>query len=328
MAKIGFHAAHELYSPSTLLRLVKRAEQLGFQSASCSDHFHPWSDRHSHSGFAWSWLGAALEATSLSAGCVCAPGQRYHPAVIAQAAATLLEMYPGRFWLCVGSGEALNERITGDAWPEKPQRNARLKEAVDVMRALWRGETVTHDGLVRVEKATLYTRPASAPLLVGAALTPETAKWLGGWADGLLTAGAHHDDLRQIVDAFREGGGEGKPVFLQAAISYGQSDEEAISGAFERWRHAGLDLTQLADLATPRDFDDAGATVTKDGLAESLRCSADLNQHIDWLRRDFELGFEAVYLHHVGRDIERFLETFAEHVLPELGLESPRARSA
>lgn len=328
MPTIGFHAAHELYAPSTLLKLAKHAEQLGFQAASCSDHFHPWSEQQSHSGFAWTWLAAALQSTSLSLGCVCAPGQRYHPAVIAQATATLLEMYPGRFWLCVGSGEALNEAMTGEPWPEKPQRNARLKESVDVMRALWRGETVTHRGLVRVEQATLFTRPPAAPQVLGAALTPETAKWLGGWADGLLTAGADHEDLRKIVDAFRDGGGEGKPVFLQAAVSYGESDEEALEGAFERWRHAGLDMKQLADLATPRAFDQASSTVTREHLASSLRCSADLNRHIDWLRGDLELGIETVYLHYVGRGIERFLDAFAEHALPLLASEAPQARLA
>src|SRR5688500_19904508 len=126
MATLGYHCAHEQLPPSTLLRHLKDAADAGFTAAMCSDHFHPWSERQGHSGFTWSWLGAALEATPLSFGTVCAPGQRYHPAVIAQAAATLAVMYPERFWLAVGSGEALNEKITGDPWPSKEQRNARL----------------------------------------------------------------------------------------------------------------------------------------------------------------------------------------------------------
>lgn len=149
-ALIGFHASHEQFSPARLLRCVQQAEQAGFKAAMCSDHFHPWSERQKHSSFAWSWLGSALEATSFRFGTVCAPGQRYHPAVIAQAAATLAEMYPGRFWIAVGSGENLNEHITGAAWPAKSEREARLQECVEVMRALWAGETVSHDGRVCV----------------------------------------------------------------------------------------------------------------------------------------------------------------------------------
>ena len=159
MLKIGYHASHEQFKPSTLLTYVQRAQQAGFTAASSSDHFHPWSNRQGESGFAWSWLGAALQATSLSFGVVNAPGQRYHPAIIALAAATLAEMFPQRFWIAVGTGQFLNEHITGEKWPAKAARNARLNECVESMRALWKSETVTHKGLVTVEEATLYSRP-------------------------------------------------------------------------------------------------------------------------------------------------------------------------
>src|SRR3712207_2141353 len=148
MPTIGWHASHEQIAPSELLAAVGEAEAAGFQAAMCSDHITPWSEAQGQSGFAWSWLGAALATTSLRFGVVNAPGQRYHPAVIAQAAATLAEMFPGRFWAALGTGEASNERITGDPWPDKPTRNARLAESVEVMRALFAGEGVTHDGLV------------------------------------------------------------------------------------------------------------------------------------------------------------------------------------
>ena len=131
---IGFHASHEQFGPRRLLRLVRSAEQAGFSAALCSDHLHPWTSAQGQSGHAWSWLGAALEATSLRMGVVTAPGYRYHPAVIAQACATLAEMYPERFWVALGSGEALNECITGERWPAKDQRNARLEECAKVMR--------------------------------------------------------------------------------------------------------------------------------------------------------------------------------------------------
>src|SRR4051812_83475 len=148
----------------------------------CSDHFAPWSARQGQSGFAWAWLGAALQATSLSFGVVNAPGQRYHPAIVAQAAATLAEMFPGRFWVALGSGEASNEHITGDRWPGHDERTARLGESVEVIRRLLAGETVSHDGRVTVDRARLWTLPEQPPMLAGPAVSVETARWAGGWA--------------------------------------------------------------------------------------------------------------------------------------------------
>src|SRR4051794_14865459 len=172
--KIGFHASHELYPPGVLLEVVRRAEAAGFAAAMCSDHFHPWTERQGESGFAWSWLGAAMQATRLSFGTVNAPGQRYHPAIIAQAAATLGAMFPGRFWVALGTGQNLNEHITGAPWPAKPDRKARLREAVTVIRALWAGEVVNHDTpWFQVRDAKLYSRPEIPPLIYGAAITKE-----------------------------------------------------------------------------------------------------------------------------------------------------------
>jgi coenzyme F420-dependent glucose-6-phosphate dehydrogenase len=310
---IGVHASHEQWSPSALLRYVRRAEQVGFTAAMCSDHFHPWSARQGQSGFAWAWLGAALQATALPCGVVTVPGQRYHPTVLAQAAATLAEMFPGRFWLAVGSGEALNEHITGVPWPPKAERNAYLTEAVAVMRALWRGETVNHDGHFRVQDATLYTRPQTPPLLLGAALTADTAEWMGAWADGLLTAGK---DPAPVVAAFRRGGGAHKPVVLQTALSYAADEAQALHAAYDQWRCAALESSQLAELATPGDVDTATACARLEQLHDRLRISADISQHIAWLEADIALGVDAIYLHHVGRDLEIFLETFSTQVLP------------
>ena len=212
---IGYHASHEQFPPGMLLSLAQKAEDAGFRALLSSDHFNPWTPAQGESGFAWSWLGAALQATSLPAGVVCAPGYRYHPAIIAQAAATLAEMFRGRFWIAVGSGQALNESITGEVWPEKGARNARLLAAATLMRRLWAGETVTADTPARTVNARLHTRPAEPPLLVGAALTPATAAWVGGWADGLITVAMPEDELAEVVNAFRRGGGEGWPTWVQ-----------------------------------------------------------------------------------------------------------------
>ena len=197
MTIVGWHASHEQLSPGALLDAVQHAEAAGFDAAMSSDHFSPWSERQGESGFAWSWLGAAMATTSLPFGIVTAPGQRYHPAITAQAAASLTEMFPGRLWVALGTGEASNEHITGDRWPDKAHRNRRLAECVDVMRALFAGEEVTHHGLIRVDRARLWTLPVTPPSLIGAAVSTETAAWVGGWADGLITV---NQDVEALVD--------------------------------------------------------------------------------------------------------------------------------
>ncbi|MBE0429960.1 MAG: TIGR03885 family FMN-dependent LLM class oxidoreductase [Thermoleophilia bacterium] len=316
--EIGYHASHEQFSPSALLDLVRAAEAAGFNAALSSDHFHPWSRHQGESGYAWSWLGAALQATSMTFGVVCAPGQRYHPAIIAQATATLMEMFPDRFWVSLGSGQLLNEGITGECWPVKADRNRRLLEAVKVIRELWTGEPVIHHGSFDVEEARLYSLPAASPHLVGAAITPETAQWVGGWADGLITISRPRDELSEVVDAFRSGGGEGKPMYLKVQISYARTEEEARRGAWEQWRTNIFDSHVLSDLRTPEHFDALAKLVRPEELAGHVRISSEPGKHLDWLRQDMELGFEHIYLHNVNKEHRVFIEDFAEHVLPSL----------
>ncbi|CAN5380275.1 TIGR03885 family FMN-dependent LLM class oxidoreductase [soil metagenome] len=318
MIKIGYHASHEQFTPSTLLDYVQRAQQAGFTAASSSDHFHPWSNRQGESGFAWSWLGAALQATSLSFGVVNAPGQRYHPAIIAQAAATLADMFPERFWMAVGTGQLLNEHITGQPWPAKADRNARLKECVDIIRALWDGQTVTHKGLVTVEQARLYSNPGKKPLLFGAAVTSKTAEWVGGWADGLLTISQPPEKLREVVDAFRRGGGEGKPMHLKVQLSYGATDDLARQGAYDQWRANIFPNSVLTDLRLPEQFDDLGELVNLQEVDNMVRISADTSQHLAWLAEDKALGFEQLFLHNVNLEQERFIDDFGQYVVPNL----------
>ena len=313
---IGFHCSHEQHAPSTLLRHAMLAAQAGFAHAMCSDHFAPWSLRQGHSGYTWSWLGAALHAAPLSWGTVCAPGQRYHPAIIAQAAATLAEMYPERLWLALGSGEALNESITGQPWPPKDDRKARLKECADIMRALWAGETVTVQGHVRVQDARLYVRPERSPLLIGAAVSPETARWVGEWADGMVTVAGARDTMREVVEAFRETGG-GKPMFLQVPLSYARTDEEALAAAMDQWRQVVVSPDQLADLPSPAAFDRESAKARPEDIVTAVRVSSDVERHVAWLHEDAALGFDRLYLHNVARDHQdRFIGEWGEHVLP------------
>ncbi|HYH56335.1 MAG TPA: TIGR03885 family FMN-dependent LLM class oxidoreductase [Anseongella sp.] len=314
--KIGYHISHEQFGPGELLNYAVFAENAGFHTALSSDHFCPWNGEQGQSGFAWTWLGAAMQATSLHFGVVNAPGQRYHPAIIAQAAATLCEMYPGRFWLAQGSGQALNESITGERWPAKAKRNARLKECVDIIRALWAGETVTHDGLVKVEEARLYTLPRQIPLIIGAAITPVTARWMGGWADGLITVSQPVEDLRKVVDAFREGGGAAKPMFLQVQLSYDINEEKARQGAFAQWRSNIFSSAMLSELRFPWQFEQAAEFVKPADLDRYVHISAEPGVHAEWIERYISMGFELIILHNVNREQEQFIEVFGDKVLP------------
>jgi probable non-F420 flavinoid oxidoreductase len=318
MPRVGLHASHEQISPSRLLQAVIEAEAAGFDAAMCSDHFSPWSERQGESGFAWAWLGAALGATSLPFGVVSAPGQRYHPAIIAQAGATLAELFPGRFWIALGSGEASNEHITGEPWPPKAKRDARLRECVEVMRALFAGEVVNHDGLVRVDRAKLWTLPAQPPLLIGAAVSEQTARTCGEWADGLVTINQPREKLERIVAAFREGGGEGKRLALQVHLSWHEDEERALGIAYDQWRTNLFSPPLCWDLQTVEQFDEAARHVRPEDVREGVLVSADLHQHAAWLADLGELGFDEIYLHHVGQELRPFIAAFGEHVLPGL----------
>jgi probable non-F420 flavinoid oxidoreductase len=318
MTAIGFHASHEQATPSDLLAAVHAAEAAGFERAMCSDHFSPWSERQGESGFAWSWLGAALQATSLPFGVVNAPGQRYHPAVVAQAAATLCEMFPGRFWVALGTGEYSNEHITGEPWPDKRTRNARLAECVEVIRALLAGEVVDHDGLVRVDRARLWTLPSPPPPLIGAAVSPETAAWAASWADGLITINQPRAQLERVLAAFRENGGDGRTTAVQVHLSWAHTEDDALRIAHDQWRTNVFRPPLCWDLATVEQFDEAARHVRPEDVRETVLVSSDLGRHAAWLNDLSELGWDAIYLHHVGRDQRPFVEAFGEHVLPQL----------
>ena len=312
MAVVGIHASHEQIAPSALLQAMREAEAAGFRAAWSSDHFSPWSERQGESGFAWSWLGAAMQATSLPYGVVNAPGQRYHPAIVAQAAATLAELFPGRLSIALGTGEYSNEHITGAPWPDKAVRNARLRECVDVMRALFAGDTDDHEGLVRVDRARLWTLPAEPPPLLATAVSVETARWASGWADGLITINQPHDHLRAMLDAF-----DG-PASLQVHLSWAPSEEEALRIAHDQWRTNVFSPPLCWDLPTVEQFDEAAKHVRPEDVRGAALISSDLSQHAEWLSEYAELGFEAIYLHHVGQDQRAFVEAFGEHVLPRL----------
>ncbi|WP_350349638.1 TIGR03885 family FMN-dependent LLM class oxidoreductase [Agromyces sp. G08B096] len=317
MTVVGFHASHEQISPQRLLHDVQRAEEVGFQAAMCSDHLAPWGVRQGESGHAWTWLGAALQATRLPFGVVTAPGQRYHPAVIAQAIATLESMFPGRFWAALGSGEAMNEHVTGDPWPPKEERDARLLEVVDVTRRLLRGEEVSHDGRIRLDRARVWSLPEVPPPLVAAAVGEETAREAAGWADGLITVDQDRAALRRVFDAYREAGGRG-PLAVQVHLSWAPTREEALAIAHDQWRNGLVQPPESWDLAFPEEFDAKTADASPEDLTRAVQISADPAEHLGKLLELVEAGADRIFLHHVGTDQAAYLDVFGERVLPEL----------
>jgi probable non-F420 flavinoid oxidoreductase len=314
----GFHASHEQVHPARLLEAVVAAEQAGFTAAMSSDHFSPWSIRQGQSGFAWSWLGAGLARTTLPFGVVNAPGQRYHPAIVAQAIATLAAMFPSRFWVALGTGEASNEHITGAGWPRKEMRMQRLRECVDVIRALLAGQEVSHDGLVTVDRARLWTLPDQPPLLLAAAVSIETARSAADWADGLITVAQSHAHLRRMIDAYREAGGRGE-ISLQVHLSYAAVEDDALRIAHEQWRTNVFGPPVAWDVDTAEILDAISEYVPPHAMRDHVLISSDLGQHATWLDDLADLGFDALYLHHVGKEQHEFIDAFGDRVLPQLG---------
>jgi probable non-F420 flavinoid oxidoreductase len=318
--RISYHISHEQFAPRELLGLVRQAESAGFDAAFSSDHINPWTPIQGHSGHLWAWLGAALQATSrLSFACITVPGGwRYHPTVVAQAVATLGEMFPGRLpWIALGSGEALNECVIGQGWPEASERNARLQEGAEIIRDLLRGECVTRSGHLRVVDARIWSRPERSTLLMGAALSATTAEWVGTWADGLLTVGSDLEKLSGIVAAFRRTA-PAKPIHVKVDLSWAPTDSQALQQAHEQWRVQRLPARLLHDLRTPEQFEEAARSVRAEEMPASTLVSADLEQHVSWLRDRAALGLASLDVHNVGLNQGEFIEAFGRHVLPKL----------
>ena len=317
MTTYGFHASHEQISPRQLLADVQRAEEVGFQAAMCSDHVEPWSERQGHSGMAWPWLGAALATTNLTFGTVTAPGQRYHPVVVAHAMATLGQMFPGRFWTALGSGEFANEHVTGEPWPDKETRQLRLEECVDVIARLLAGETVTHEGLVSVHEGRLWEVPDPRPGMIAPAISVPTAVRGAAWADGLATINQAPEVLRRMLDAWDDAGGPDHKI-LQVHLSWAPTEDEAYAIAHDQWRSNVFAAPACWDL-TRASFDEVSREgVSEEQVRRSVLVSSDLGELTERIHDLAELGFGSVYLHHVGQDQTPFLDAFGEKVLPQL----------
>ena len=326
---IGYAAMLEQFGPQEVVGLTALAEQNGFSGCMAADHFQPWVPQQGQAAFVWNVLTAVGERTTgdMGPGVTC-PSFRFHPAMVAQAAATLEAMYPGRSWLGVGAGEALNEHIIAGYWPEAGERSLRMFEAIELIKKLFTaslaGKDVKHRGeYFTMESTRLWTMPEVAPPILVATAGPINAKKTGRFADGIITVGAPLEKIGGLFDKFAEGAREaGKdpdtmPKVLQLHLSWADTDEQALVNARTEWPNGGMKFGK-ADIRSPFDFEQMAKLVRPEDFAGRMVISADPDVHRAEIQRYVDLGFDRVYLHNVGRNQETWIEVFGRDVLPKL----------
>lgn len=326
---VGYAAMLEQFAPMEAVELSAYAEAHGFSGVMAADHFAPWVPAQGQAAFVWNVLTAVAERTTGDLGPgVTAPTFRWHPAVVAQASATLAAMYPGRHWLGLGSGEALNEHVVAGYWPEAPERINRLFEAIEIIRALFTaslaGKDTKHSGtFYRMESTRLWTMPDEAPPILVATAGPVTAKRTGRHADGIITVGAPLEKIDGLFARFAEGARESgrdpdtMPKVLQLHLSWAPTDEEAMANALHEWPNGGMTFPK-ADIRSPWDFEQIARLVRPEDFAGRMVVSADPDVHRAEIQRYVDLGFDRVYLHNVGRNQREWIDVFGEQVLPKL----------
>ncbi len=314
--QLGYHLSCEEHPPEDLVRYAVRAEEVGFEHGLISDHFHPWLEVQGQSPFVWAVIGAIGQATErirLGTGVTC-PMIRMHPALVAQAAATSAVLLPGRFFLGVGSGENLNEHVTGERWPPADVRLDMLAEAIEVIRTLWTGREVTHRGdYYRVEDARLYTLPETPPDLYVAAMGPRALELAGRVGDGLITIVPQPD----AVDRFHQGGGSGKPAYVKVTVCWAPDEGRARETALRYFGQAAIGAA-MTELRTPGQFEAVVSALDDDRAASSFVLGPDSERYLAAIREAVDAGFDHVYLHQIGPDQDGFFDFYAKEIAPKL----------
>src|SRR5215216_6511324 len=319
MTDLGYCLTSELHGPRELVEHTRLAEQAGFRFGLISDHYHPWISIQGHSPFVWGVIGGIAQVTNeltLGTGVTC-PTIRIHPAIVAHAAATASLMLEGRFFLGVGSGENLNEHILGDRWPPADVRLEMLEEAVGVMRELWRGEFVMHDGRhYAVENARVYDTPegGSVPVYVAAA-GQKAASLSGRIGDGYIGTAPQAEH----VETFEQNGGKGKPKVGQVHVCWAESREEGRKRAYELWPNVAIKGEAGQELPMPGHFAQLAEMVSEDDVDEVVACGRDPERHLEMIRRFEDAGYDHIYVHQIGPDQEGFFRFYEREILPELG---------
>jgi coenzyme F420-dependent glucose-6-phosphate dehydrogenase len=314
---LGYMLSSEEHSAPDLVGFARRAEQAGFEYAVISDHYHPWTNAQGQSSFVWSVLGGiAAQTDRIAVGtAVTCPTMRYHPAVIAQAAATVATMMPGRFMLGVGTGENLNEHVTGQLWPFYAVRAAMLEEAVEIIRRLWEGNVTNYDGdHFTVRNAKVYSRPDEPPPLIVAASGPKSAALAGRIGDGLMNFSPDAD----VAARFRSAGGTDKPCFIQVNVCWAATEPQARATARATVPTVALPGELGNVLPTPKHYEQAVALVSEQDIAEVVVCGPDPEAHVAAIDKAVEAGYTHVHVDQVGPDQEGFFEFYEREVLPRL----------
>jgi G6PDH family F420-dependent oxidoreductase len=327
--QFGYAAMLEQFHPSEILELASTAEANGFSGVMAADHYQPWVPQQGQASFVWNVLSALGQTTTGDLGTgVTAPTFRWHPAMVAQASATLAAMYPGRHWLGLGSGEALNEHVVGHYWPDAPERISRMFEAIDIIKKLFAsghsGKDVRHDGqFYKLESTRLWTMPEQAPDILVAASGPVTAKRAGRNVDGLITEAAAREKLDTLLSRFAEGAREAgrdpstMPKVLRLHVSWAETDEQAMQNALTEWPNLGMRFSK-SDVRSPVELEQIARMVRPADFEGRLLVSSDPDLHRAHLQQFADLGFDRIYLHNVGRNQREFLEVFGRDVLPKV----------
>jgi coenzyme F420-dependent glucose-6-phosphate dehydrogenase len=338
MLQLGWKAGTEQYPPDELLEYAIAAEQAGFDSIDASDHFHPWAEK-GQACFVWSWLGAVAAKTNkitMGTGVTC-PTLRYHPAIIAQAAATVACIAPRRFFLGVGTGEALNEYSATGQWPDYKTRQNQLAEAIELIRGLWAGEKITHKGTYyQTRQAKLYTRPTDRIPIYVSTMVPNSARFAGKYGDGLITVGGEEaETYRSIFQNFETGAREvGKdpsqmPRIIELGVAYTDDEQKAVEYRQAYWAGTFIPALFTQRIYTPKMSEENGKVVGADVVKQSVCISADPEAHIEYAQQYVDLGFDHLFFHSAGPDQRAFLEAYGREVLPRLREKwQARSRSA
>jgi G6PDH family F420-dependent oxidoreductase len=313
--RIGYFLSCEEFGPLRLVEQARLAQRAGIDRVWISDHYHPWNDQQGQSPFVWSVIGAlAAAAPGLPVTtAVACPTVRIHPAVIAQAAATSAVLLEGRFRLGVGTGEALNEHIFGDAWPEAPVRLEMLEEAIEVIRGLWRGGQYGHRGKhYAVQNARIYTLPERAPEIVVSGFGPKSVALAARIGDGYCSTMPD----ASLVERFRSNGGGDKLAQAGTKVCWGPDADECVKTVHRLWPNEALPGELAQVLPTPAHFEQASQLVTEEMISESVPCGPDTEKIAATFQQFADAGFDELYVQQIGPRQEEFFDVLAREVLP------------
>jgi G6PDH family F420-dependent oxidoreductase len=319
--QIGYKLASEAFGPQELIRQAVLAEQSGFDFVEMSDHYHPWLNEQGHSSFTWSVLpviAAKTERIGLVTGVTC-PSVRYHPAIIAQAGATMAIVSDGRFTLGVGAGERLNEHVVGRGFPARHVRHEMFREALEIIRLLWRGGYRSYEGRhLQLEDARVFDLPEELPVIAVAASGPASARIAADLGDGLFAT----DPDAKLVSTWQQLGGKG-PAYAEMSLAWAPDEDTAAQAVLEKNRFALAGWKVMTELPNPVNFAAASASVTADQVKAQFACGPDVSRHLEVAQRYVNAGFDHLVALNAGPDPDGFMDFFARQLASPLRALTP-----